>query len=463
MTETRAQLVPVAVGAWAAAAGETFLAPRGSLLITLGATAGAAVIKGRSSWVSALFVGLAIAGLSVSWHVHRLRIGPVPALAKQHAAVDVVARLVRDPVLARSGSGLTVIDATVTSVEHDHADSPVLVLGYGDGWRGLLPGQHVEVSGRLLPAQRGDDVSAVLQARSPPTPIGRPPWWQRLAGHARIRLAAACADLPTDSRGLLPSLVDGDTSAVPADLQTDMRVTGLTHLEAVSGENVTVVLGVTIGLARAAGIRRRGRALVCAVTLTAFVVVARPSPSVLRAAVMGGIALLAMVTGRRSSALPALSAAVVVLLVLNPFLARTVGFALSVVATAALVTIAPRWTARLERRMPRPVAIAIAVPAAAQLACTPILLLVFGQLTPYAVLANLLAAPAVVPATILGVATAVTAMVWPAGAELTAWLGAVPTTVIAAVAHALADLPGAAIGWQPAGAGARTGPTLVAS
>jgi competence protein ComEC len=231
----------------------------------------------------------------------------------------------------------------------------------------------------------------------------------------------------------------------------------------VSGENVTIVLGVTIGLARAAGIRRRGRAFVCAATLVAFVIVARPSPSVLRAAVMGGIALIAMVSGRRSSALPALSAAVALLLVLNPFLARTVGFVLSVVATAALVTIAPAWTARLERRMPRPLAIAIAVPAAAQLACTPILLLVFGQLTPYAVLANLLAAPAVVPATILGVATAVAAMAWPAGAELAAWLGAAPTMVIAEVARVLADLPGAAIGWHESVGGARSGPTVVTS
>jgi competence protein ComEC len=244
-----------------------------------------------------------------------------------------------------------------------------------------------------------------------------------------------------------------------------MRVTGLTHLEAVSGENVTIVLGVTIGLARAAGVRRRGRAFLCAATLLAFVVVARPSPSVLRAAVMGGIALVAMISGRRSSALPALSAAIVVLLIVDPFLARTVGFVLSVVATAALVTIAPLWTARLERHVPRPLAIAIAVPAAAQLACTPILLLVFGQLTPYAVLANLLAAPAVVPATILGVLTAVTAMAWPTGAELAAWLGAMPTIMIAEVARVLSDLPGASLGWQATATAtaALTGPTAVTS
>jgi competence protein ComEC len=433
------------------------------LLIAIAAGAVAALTRRRSAVIAAAALGVAAASVSAAWHVHRLRVGPVPALAGQRAGVDVIARLVRDPVLARSGSGLTVIDATVTEVNRHPADSPVLILGYGAGWHGLLPGQRVAVSGRLVPTHRGDDVAAILQARSPPAPIGTPPWWQRLAGRARVRLSAACVGLPPDARGLLPSLVDGDTSAVPSDLQTDMRVTGLTHLEAVSGENVTIVLAVTLALARGAGIRRRGRALVCAATLIAFVVVARPSPSVLRAGVMGGIALLAMVSGRRSSALPALSAAVALLLVIDPFLARTVGFALSVVATAALVTIAPRWTARLERQMPRPLAIAIAVPAAAQLACTPILLLVFGQLTPYAVLANLLAAPAVVPATILGVMTAVTATAWPAGAALIAWLSAVPATMIAEVARTLADLPWAAAGWQATGVAAVRRRIVVAS
>jgi competence protein ComEC len=160
---------------------------------------------------------------------------------------------------------------------------------------------------------------------------------------------------------------------------------------------------------------------------------------------MGTVAVAAMLLGRRTSTLPALSVAVTVLVVANPFLARSVGFVLSVVATAALVTIAPVWTRRLEQWLPHPVAVAIAVPAAAQLACTPVPIAAFGQLSPYAVPANLVAGIAVVPATILGVLCAVLAAVWvPAGVPL-AWLGALPTAWISGTARAFAGLPGAGL------------------
>jgi competence protein ComEC len=231
-----------------------------------------------------------------------------------------------------------------------------------------------------------------------------------------------------------------------------MRLTGLTHLQAVSGENVSVVLAVTLAVARAIGVRRRLRVVVAAVALLGFVVLARPSPSVLRAAVMGGVVLLAMAVGRRVAPMRALSAAVLVLLCVNPFLARSVGFVLSVFATAAILTVAPHWTDRLARHLPRAVAVTIAVPAAAQLACTPVLVLAFGQLTPYAIPANLLAAPAVVPATVLGVVCAGVATVYGPAAVPIAWMAALPTAAIAVVARSLASLPGAGLRWSGAAA-----------
>jgi competence protein ComEC len=138
---------------------------------------------------------------------------------------------------------------------------------------------------------------------------------------------------------------------------------------------------------------------------------------------------------------------VLILVTINPFLARSVGFALSVVATAALLTIAPVWARSLSRWMPTWLATVIAVPAAAQLACTPILVLVFGQLTPYAIPANLLAAVAVPVATVLGVVAAVVASASVTTAIPIAWLGALPTTWIALVARAMAALPAADLTW----------------
>jgi competence protein ComEC len=442
-----------------ATAGCTLLAPRHGVEIATGSVV-AALLGRRLTGTPRLVVlgfavGVSLGAITSAWHVHGLRAGPVPALAVGRVDVVANAKLVRDPVAVTTASGvsLTLTDATVTRVTSldvpvwRSANSPVLVLSYGRGWLGLLPGQRVEFSGRLSPPRRGDDVSAVIDARGPPVAIGRPPWWQRLAGRVRLALRHACDGLPADERGLLPGLVDGDVSAVPPSMHVDLRLTGLTHLEAVSGENVSVMLAVTLAVARTIGLRRRWRIGLSALALLGFVVVARPSPSVLRAAVMGGLVLLAMMAGRRISPLPALSAAVLVLVCVDPFLARSIGFVLSVCATAALLTLAPVWTERLSRHLPRPIAATIAIPAAAQLACTPVLLLAFGQLTPYAVPANLLAAPAVAPATVLGVVCASLAALWaPLGIPV-AWAGAVPTALIAVVARSVANLPGAGLRW----------------
>jgi competence protein ComEC len=420
----------------------------------------AVLAAGLRRWplAAAAALGVACGSASAAWHLKQLRDGPVPALAARQAEVHLVARLVRDPSVVTTAGGvpMTIVDATASSVGvatssagsgvRRSVDAPILVLSYQPGWAGLLPGQRVALTGRLRPPRPGDDVAAVVDARGPPVPIGVAPWWQRFAGRVRAGLLAACAGLPADARGLLPGLVDGDTSAVPPSLQVDLRSTGLTHLQAVSGENVSIVIGVVLALSRAAGLRRRTQVLVASAGLLGFVVVARPSPSVLRAAVMGGIVLFAMLVGRRVAPLRALSAAVAVLLCANPFLARSVGFALSVCATAGLLLLAPVWSRRLASRMPAGVAAAVAVPAAAQVACTPILVLAFGQLTPYAIPANLLAAAAVPAATVLGVTAAALAVMCVPLAVPVGWLAAVPAGWIALVARSLAALPGAGLG-----------------
>jgi competence protein ComEC len=120
---------------------------------------------------------------------------------------------------------------------------------------------------------------------------------------------------------------------------------------------------------------------------------------------------------------------------------------MSVLATAAIVTVAPVWTARLSRLMPQPAAAALAVPLAAQLACTPVIVAVFGQLTPYAVPANLLAAPAVAPATLAGIACAIAGVAWPDLAGALAWVAGLPAAWLVLVARAGAALPGSGLSW----------------
>jgi len=302
-------------------------------------------------------------------------------------------------------------------------------------------------AGRLAPPKPGDAVAAVLVVAQPPRRIGRPPLWQRTAGSIRDGLRAACLRLPEDERGLVPGLVLGDVSQMPPTLTSAFRVTGLAHLTAVSGANIAILLGTVLSAVRWTGLGRRGRAVIGGAALLGFVVLVRPSPSVLRAAVMGAVVLFAGVSGRRARALPAVSAAVLALVVADPFLARSPGFAMSVLATGAIVTVAPGWTARLSRLMPQPLAAAVAVPAAAQLACTPVIVATFGQLTPYAVVANLLAAPAVAPATLAGIGCALVAVPLPALAAAMAWLAGLPTAWLVLVVRAGAALPGAGLTW----------------
>src|SRR5262249_6838922 len=153
-------------------------------------------------------------------------------------------------------------------------------------------------------------------------------------------------------------------------------------------------------------------------TLIGFVVLAGPEPSVLRAGVMGLVGLLAMAIGRERAALPALAATVIVLVLYDPDLAISLGFALSVLATTALVLLAPRWADRLAGRgVPRGIAEAFAVPAAAHLVTAPVVAGMAGQVSLIAILANIVAAPVVAPARVLGVLVALMAPVapWVAG------------------------------------------------
>jgi competence protein ComEC len=332
--------------------------------------------------------------------------------------------------------------------------SPVLVLTADRAWLQLLPSQRIRAEGLLREADRTGDVAAVLSTRGELTVLGPPSHLQRVAAALRAGLRRAVSGLPPAERGLLPGLVVGDVSQLTPDLQAEFRTVGLTHLTAVSGTNVAIVLGAVLLVCVRLGVPLRARPAVALAALVGFVVLARPSPSVLRAGVMGGIGLLALTTGSRRSVLPSLSAAVVVLVLLSPDLAVSAGFALSVLATAGLVILAPGWRDRWSELLPWRLADALAVPAAAQVACGPIVVALSGQLGLLSVPANLLAVPAVAPATVLGLAAAVVAPVSGTVAGWLAWAAWLPTTWLVHVAAVGAGLPGAAVPWRSGSTGA---------
>lgn len=426
-------------------------------LVLLRSTADAAAL------VAATLACAAAAGLATSARVHARTTGPVAEAARTQSAVTVEGVLVDDPrAVPPKGDVLAFRPLIAARLRVERLEvagrtfrlrQPVLVLSSEDGWLGLLPSQRVRAEGRLKDPGRGSDVAAVLSARAPTVRAG-PSVVQRVAGRLREGLREATSGLPPDERGLLPGLVDGDTSRLDPELRDDFRTTGLTHLTAVSGTNVAVVLSAALLLCGWLRVGLRWRPPLAGLLLLAFVVLARPSPSVLRAAAMGVVALLALATGSRRQAMPALCAAVLALVLLSPDLAAQPGFALSTLATAGLLLVAPVWRDRLARRLPRWLAEAIAVPAAAQLACTPVVVALSGQLGLLAVPANLLAVPAVAPATVLGVLAALVAPLCLPLAKLVAWAAWLPTHWLVLVAHTGARQPGAglavATGWTGA-------------
>ncbi|MYV96960.1 MBL fold metallo-hydrolase, partial [Streptomyces sp. SID3343] len=385
------------------------------------------------------------------------RSGPIAESARRggEAVVELSVRSDPERRLTRvRGSELgappTVFAARIEQVDHTRVRTPVAVLATGPeagSWLGLLPSTRVRVHGRFVSGKGG---SALLLVRGAPEQTAGAVAHQRFAGRLRARLRDACADLPPAARGLLPGLVVGDTSRLPADLEADFKTTELTHLTAVSGTNITILLGFVLFLLRRGGLHGRVLPVVGAITVAAFVVVARPEPSVLRAAAMGLVTLVALYTGRTRRGLPALAVAVLGLVLLDPTLARSYGFALSVLATGALLLLAPHWTRRLRARgWPKWAAVVVAVPLAAQAVCGPLVVTFAGRVSLVAVPCNLLAEFAVAPATVLGFVTLVLASVWLPLARVVAWLASWPVGWIAGVARTGAGLPGAAVTWPP--------------
>lgn len=471
------RLVPAALATWAAVLCGLLGGPAGGIAAALLAATAVpvALLRARisaraaapSSTVLAAGGCAVVAAVLVTAHASALAAHPLRAPAERGAAAEVRVVLTDDPRVLRTAGGgdesgaaratALVPAALVTATAGDtryRTGGKILLLAPADTWTGLLPGQELSAAGLLAPAQRPDLTTAVLRVRGAPQEVGPPPWWQTAAGSLRDGLrAAAGSALPEAPAGLLPGLAIGDTRAQLAETEQDFRTAGLAHLVAVSGANVAVVTGAVLLLLRALRTDPRLAAAAALLALIGFVLLARPSPSVLRAAVMGAVVLLALAAGRARSAVPALAAAVLGLLLYDPALGVDAGFALSVVATGALVLLGPGWTAALkDRGVPSGPAEALVVPVAAALATAPLIAGLNGQIGLVTIVANLLAAPAVAPATVLGVLGAVLSAASPEAAWACAWLAGPFVHWLVLVGDRAAAVPGATVPW-PAGTG----------
>ncbi|GAB4602271.1 ComEC/Rec2 family competence protein [Mycobacterium avium subsp. hominissuis] len=451
------RLVPSALTCWAVTAGGIWW-PIGrelawccvGLLAIAGALRWRAARRHRRPRLSSVSAGLAAigvvgAGFGFAVALRADAVDHHPIAADFGASAPVTVTPSESPVSLGSGTqGRLMFRATLQQLRSDQMSGRVVVFARGPDFGGLMVGQPVRFTARIGRPTRRDLTVAVLTASGRPT-LGSASAVQRAAHEVRRRFAAAVRDtLPADQAALLPALVLGDTSAVPTPTGRDFRAAGMTHLMAVSGANVTIVCAAVLFSARLIG--PRAAVLLAALALVAFVVVVQPTASVLRAAVMGAIALAGMLTSRRRQAIPALAATVLVLLAVAPQLSVDVGFALSVLATAALVVLAPAWSRRLaDRGWPKPLADAVAVAWAAQLVTAPLVAAISGRFSVVAAAANLLVAAVIAPITVLGTAAAALCPIWPAGARLLIRFTGPELWWVGGVAHRAAGVPGATV------------------
>jgi competence protein ComEC len=331
--------------------------------------------------------------------------------------------------------------------------SAELVVMGGRGWDNVVPGQLVRAAGKLRMPGPGRQETAILSAATAPGAAaagagsGAVPAGQVLAKELRERYVAAAAFLATDPRGLLPGMVTGDTSTLDEGLSAAMKTVGMTHLTAVSGANCSLVLGALLMAARSLRLPRIPAGAIALAGLGMFVVLVGPDASVLRAALMGSIAIASLAGGRRGRGLSHLCLAVMGLLLIDPGLATSFGFLLSVLATLGIIVLGSRMMDWTPATVPRWGAAALAVPLSAQLLCGPVIVLLQPQFSTYSLLANVVAAPLVAPVTLLGTA-AVPLVAW------VPWLATALIAVagmfsagVAGVARTAAGLPGAFLPW----------------
>lgn len=331
------------------------------------------------------------------------------------------------------------------------ASATVQVIG-GEDVAALAFGDHVTLA-TALSRVHGDRAVAIgwdakVSDRSAATGI------DGAVAVIRDDFRTSTSGLPEQVRGLSRGMVIGDTRAMPASQHDQMRVSGLTHLTAVSGAHFAVVAVLLHASLRRLRLHRSVQAGTAALGMVGFALLVFPDASVVRALVMALVGAVALWWGRPAQALPALATAVIVLVSLDPFIALEAGFALSVSAVAAIVLWAPRLRVLLGRVMPPTIAMLISVPLAAQAACAPILILLEPRVSVYAVLANALVAPFVAPVTIVGLAAVLAGPLAPGVASWGAWLASTTVWPVAAVAQWVASLPGTAISWPSGLAGA---------
>lgn len=255
---------------------------------------------------------------------------------------------------------------------------------------------------------------------------GEGSWFREQVFTLRTKLSASLGrSLPEPQAALAQSLILGKRKDLPEDVRQDFIDTGTSHLLAISGLHIAIMLGAMLAFGRL--LFGGGRwALVFALGgIWLYALLSGMSPSVTRAVIMGSVYLFGRFMGREGASLPALAAAAAVMAGLNPNVLSNVSFQLSFSAVAALLLLAPRlerrFTAVVERyagtegpafTFGRALSVALATGAAATVGTLPLVILVFERVSYLGIPVTLLALPALPFALVGGAGTAIAGLVW---------------------------------------------------
>ena len=355
-------------------------------------------------------------------------------------SATITAEVVTDPNKTSTGNYSFIARAILVnnSSIHYKLRVPIRVMTSKQSMSKLLPGQRFSAQGRIV-ASKEARVAALVVIKDEIEIQTQPSHWASALGAVRLGLRSLSGD--GDAGALIPGMVLGDTSKQSPQFKNSMKRSGLTHLVAVSGANFALVSAFVLWIMQFLFTRMAFRLSATAISLIAFIALVRPSPSVLRAAAMAAVLLIAQGTKRGRDSLPALGFAIAAVVIVDPWQARDAGFALSVLATAGLLLFAPVLVEKLSLHMPEKLAQALAPPTAAIVFCSPIIVALSGYLAPMSVIANLLAAPFVAPITIVGFISSLFSPFAPLLSSALIWLIRFPAGAIALIAHWASSFP----------------------
>ena len=381
-----------------------------------------ALVAGISALIGAAIAGYArrpgTTALLVAFGTVALRAGIAAMLALASSATP--------PLEAGSGEWAgSVADVSSPSGTEQRAfvrlraepDGEWLVYAWLPRHPALVPGDAIEVRGTVqLPPEDAPGFADFLESRGAAGTlkahavrlVGSEGGFTAAVEGVRWGLDEALSRaIPEPEAGLAAGILVGLRERVSPQTADDFTVTGLTHVVAISGWNIALVAGIATALLRATGLGRRPRSLIVVVAIVVYTILAGAEASVIRAAVMGGVVIVARESGRPSGAVAALGLACWGLLLAQPSMIDDIGLQLSLAATAGLLALGGPAESAVKRvtrgRAPRWFDETLGVSLAAQLSTLPLILLHFGRLSLISPLANLLVAP-VVPLAMLGAA-----------------------------------------------------------